>query len=417
MPLTGREKTLTVADLMDDHGGWRVDEIEHFLPQDILNQILSLAPPVLNRPEDRVAWNLTKDGEFSTRSAYENLIMQPTMLDCSFLKILWSWPGPERIRILLWKISQGALVTNTFRLRRGLSVESLCPVCSLDNETSLHILRDYPCSSQVWMAVARKSLDQNFFNSNLQEWLSVNLVDRTLYGNVEWRVVFGAGLSSIWLARNEKVFQDKESSVQALSFGVSRHASAIHLSIIASKLAGEPRYQDGHASISWCPPGNEVIKINCDGAVCQIGQVAAVGGVFRNQWGGFLLGYASRMGSSSVLAAELNAVWMGIELSHLKKFKKVVIETDSLRAVRMIRDGCSSIHPLFNLVSDIQRLLSVDGEFSLAHVLREANQLADCFAKFGLSLDFCSRVFYSVPSFAIASLRADSIGTVFPRGC
>lgn len=123
------------------------------------------------------------------------------------------------------------------------------------------------------------------------------------------------------------------------------------------------------------------------------GEVAALGGVFRNQWGGFMLGFASRLGSCSVLTAELSAIRVEIELAHLNKYKEVVIESDSLLAVRLIKEGCSSFHPLFNTVSDIQRLLRLEGDFSITHVFREANQLVDCFAKFGLSLDFCSQVF------------------------
>lgn len=42
--------------------------------------------------------------------------------------------------------------------------------------------------------------------------------------------------------------------------------------------------------------------------------------------------------------------------------------------------------------------------------------MADNFAKFGLSLDYCSNLFHCIPYFASAALRADCMGICFPRG-
>lgn len=49
-------------------------------------------------------------------------------------------------------------------------------------------------------------------------------------------------------------------------------------------------------------------------------------------------------------------------------------------------------------------------------LLHEGNQAAYCFAKFGLSLDSCNKVFNCIPHFALLSVRVDLFGTSFPRG-
>lgn len=108
----------------------------------------------------------------------------------------------------------------------------------------------------------------------------------------------------------------------------------------------------------------------------------------------------------SVIEAELQAIRMGIQLAKLKGFQNAEIESDSLAAVRFVKDGCSSRHPLFNLISDIQYLLLLERGFGLEHV-----QVADSFAKNGLSLDNCSRFSPCIPYVASNALR----GICFPR--
>lgn len=93
----------------------------------------------------------------------------------------------------------------------------------------------------------------------------------------------------------------------------------------------------------------------------------------------------------------------------------MVFESGSISVVQMVKEGCSYLHPLFILVDDIRQLLSIDDSLSVNHVLREADSVADDFAKFGLSLDFCSMLFLSIPAFAFPYVRADFSGVAHPR--
>lgn len=169
-------------------------------------------------------------------------------------------------------------------------------------------------------------------------------------------------------------------------------------------------------NIGWVAPINDFFKLNVDGAVTGHGAIAAAGGVLRNFKGGFMFGFASHLGSGTTTEVELEAILIGIKLSRLHGYNKIIIESDSLVAVNLIGVGVSSQHPSFNLLHDIRGPLNLESNFSVIHTLREGNQVADCFAKFGLSLNFCSSFFRKVPGFASFSLRADMAGTMFPRG-
>lgn len=75
--------------------------------------------------------------------------------------------------------------------------------------------------------------------------------------------------------------------------------------------------------------------------------------------------FASALKSCNVLEAELRALSMGISIARLKGFRKVEIESDSLSVVWFIKEGYSSCHLLFNLISDIQDHLHIEGVSTL----------------------------------------------------
>lgn len=61
-----------------------------------------------------------------------------------------------------------------------------------------------------------------------------------------------------------------------------------------------------------------------------------------------------------------------------------MIESDSLLAVNLIVNGCSTRHPCYSLVHQIQALSISNITVQWKHIFREANQAADCLAKLGL---------------------------------
>lgn len=158
------------------------------------------------------------------------------------------------------------------------------------------------------------------------------------------------------------------------------------------------------------------VKLNSDAAVTNHGAKAAAGGVVRDSDGNFILGYASDIGEATTTVAELQAILMGLKLVWRRGFTKVTMETDSLTSVCLIQGGCSSMHPCSPKVLEIQGYLQRIQECHISHTLREANQVADGFAKFGLRLTACSKTFEFLPSFVSIPFFADIAGSVFPRG-
>lgn len=83
---------------------------------------------------------------------------------------LWRWLGPERFRIILWKVSLEALVTNCWRKRRNLDKTGLCPTCGLEEERIIHLVRDCPIMQQVWLGLKDNSqINDPFFLQPLMD--------------------------------------------------------------------------------------------------------------------------------------------------------------------------------------------------------------------------------------------------------
>ncbi|PNX75801.1 ribonuclease H, partial [Trifolium pratense] len=162
--------------------------------------------------------------------------------------------------------------------------------------------------------------------------------------------------------------------------------------------------------IAWCSPNDNWIKLNCDGAVTDYGLKASCEGVLRNSDGEFIVGFSRNLGTCSI------TTYQGLQVAIGKGFQKILIESDSLAAINIIAGGCSISHPCFGLVNDIKNKATQVTEVRFMHMFREANQVADALAKFGLSQLCLLRIYDVPPDFISFPLLADRIGTLFPRG-
>lgn len=97
------------------------------------------------------------------------------------------WPGHQRVLCLIWKIAKGGLLTNGYRKRSHMTDSALCPLCGIEEENTMHILRDCVCGVKgVWISSVHGGPRGNFFSASLKQWLHTNLQMR----NDAWK---GAG--------------------------------------------------------------------------------------------------------------------------------------------------------------------------------------------------------------------------------
>lgn len=102
----------------------------------------------------------------------EHMVKQRYVITCDLgvrnpnevaFKAYWKTKVHHRIQTFIWKLLNIGLMTNAERLRRGLVATDLCLMCKAASETTLHILRDYHQSSQLWNQLLHGSIAPYFF--------------------------------------------------------------------------------------------------------------------------------------------------------------------------------------------------------------------------------------------------------------
>lgn len=178
-------------------GGWNLGIVANLLPDFVCRKIEAMHPPIPTNGADTIAWKGTTDGEFSLASAYDSLQDPPLVIGPQLYKILWRWKGPERVKMLLWRVAKETLMTNVARYRRGLASDASCPRCHTHPETTLHMVRDCAIAKNAWHGVQGTRYTATFFTSNLSSWLQENL-NRGREDEEEWAVLFGAVIDTLW---------------------------------------------------------------------------------------------------------------------------------------------------------------------------------------------------------------------------
>ncbi|CAN1129224.1 hypothetical protein LINPERHAP2_LOCUS5093 [Linum perenne] len=85
-----------------------------------------------------------------------------------------------------------------------------CGICVGTDESIDHVLRCSPFARTVWSKVNSHAHDPSFFLSNFKKWWEDNITKSG--GNIN----FGITCWIIWRARNERVFQEANTSPDAI---------------------------------------------------------------------------------------------------------------------------------------------------------------------------------------------------------
>ncbi|XP_057792435.1 uncharacterized protein LOC131009197 [Salvia miltiorrhiza] len=175
------------------------------------------------REKDGWRWNATKDGKFTTSSAYETIAKEKRdEASCSAVEAakVWNAPTTHKAQVTAWRSLKNRLATCDNLLKRKIQIadeERWCNACVMAEETVEHVLLHCPKTQQVWNfiqqwinieTVTPKGLSQHFLSffhaSKDKRWRNFL---KGLWIGVVW---------SLWRCRNESRFQGKEMVLDSL---------------------------------------------------------------------------------------------------------------------------------------------------------------------------------------------------------
>ncbi|KAF7829553.1 ribonuclease H [Senna tora] len=413
-PLSEFDLSRVAADFVSASGDWEWSKFDFLLPNEVCNMIAAVPPPSNVVRGDHLAWKHSKDGSFSTKSAYHAISHGDVQDGHRFWNLLWKWKGMEKIRSFLWLCGHDRLLTNVARKRRGIAATDVCTRCNNAPEDLLHTLMDCPKAKSIWLKLVHPGKWHIFFSASSLDWLTLNLSSNLGSSRNDWDVVFAISCWYIWRMRNAEIFYGSRVGTADPVMAILKWASDSIRAMDKNVMGGyrcDPSVVDRF--ICWNKPEFGWVKFNVDGARKDSLNLTTCGGVARDSSGRFLFGFVRDLGDGTVLNAELWGILSALEVSWHKGFKKIVVESDCLVAVKLVNDLVQMTHPCSAILSQIHHWATFDWEVRFVHVHREGNYAADALAAYAFSRPLGLHVLEAAPICLHQCLLDDLAG----RGC
>jgi len=292
--------------------------------------------------------------------------------------------------------------TSCMLVRRGIlgCSESYCPICLVEEESVDHILLHCHKHWLIWSKIIKwwglVRFCPKSFSNMWSRWTSL------VHGNFQrktWLMLFFLVAWSLWLLRNDLIFQQKTLDYDTIFFLIITRL-CLRLKAIHSDLPYSPtdliRLADGLIRWSnvqslridnmWSPPMANSFKWNVDGSSLGKPGPCRIGVVLRNHHGHLLGMFSVPVGILYSNIAELRAIVKAIELSEsncLLHHQHLIIESNSTNDISWMHKPHNRPWKHHNLFFSVNRLNVYFGSITYSHIFRESNYMANCMAKQG----------------------------------
>ncbi|XP_026384858.1 uncharacterized protein LOC113280452 [Papaver somniferum] len=318
---------------------WDINRLNTHFDNASIQKIINIPLSQLCTPGRR-ACDLTKDGKFTSKSAYlgiNGITHSPCKNLC--LRIL-KIRVPHRIQIFLWRAARNAMPYRTI-LHTGMPMLSIeCARCLHPHESVMHALVTCPFASHVCR--------NNLIFQNQKE---------------NYRAVIHKAKAMLLTRKNNHI---------------------INLATIIS--LGE----------KWVPPFLGWIKCNTDGAYDELSGENGAGYMMRNSFCKASLCATLVFHVQSTEEAEAREIWSGLQKALKEKFTHIIIESDAKNLIDKFSagyfDGDSRTDAIFK---DIQFFSSQFVECIFSFQPRSCNNVAHELAKWEKNNN--STMYWSVP--------------------
>jgi hypothetical protein len=168
----------------------------------------------LTEVPDQLIWHWTKDGRFSTASAYRIFFSGQHAKPGA--KLLHKSRAPAKCKFFVWLVLHDRCWTTARRKRHHLQDDDTCVLCGQEPETITHLLIACPYSREVWFTILSRwgwgdRLPSGRENDFADWWrVARRWLDKLNRRAMDSLVVLVSW--NIWLERNARTFNHKEAT-------------------------------------------------------------------------------------------------------------------------------------------------------------------------------------------------------------
>ncbi|OVA14707.1 Reverse transcriptase zinc-binding domain [Macleaya cordata] len=368
-PNTIPDLTLKVADCIDhDLRRWNIATLSQHFDHSSIEKIVRI-PLSSAACSDRRVWDLSRDGRFSTKSAYHVLRGRTSNPQENLWKNFWRVKIPYRVQLFEWKSAMNSIHVREILNQRIHIDTDLCPYCQAEPESIMHALIFCPFIITIWATPKLPPCTNFGVGTHMRDWISFWLGEPP-YPNANEKIqkfpLVACLLWSIWVGRNNLIHS------------------------------------------VWNPPPTEWIKINTDGAWNPENNDGGKGFIVRNHESKFLFVVAAYSSFVSAEEAEVRCIWSAVKKAWEMKYRKVMIESDAAVVINQINDGnFGGRWNTYALLQDINNWRLKFDEISFKFIQRSCNGTAHDIAQWGKNsmLNMC---WANPPIWLMASLGRDA---------
>ncbi|KAL9294084.1 putative ribonuclease H domain, reverse transcriptase zinc-binding domain-containing protein [Arabidopsis thaliana] len=409
-----------VKDLLEVRGReWRMDLLSELFPEDIKNKIIQLRPGG-SSTVDRVAWDYSRDGHYSVRSAYWVLmevvnrrkqaqaVLHPSLNP--LFEQIWKTKVSPKVHHFLWRCLSNSISVAENLHHRYLARDGSCLRCLPQEETVNHLLFKCSFARLVWVISPIPAPPEGEWSDslyqNMHRILNINQYHPHLGDDgmvapwILWR---------LWKNRNDLVFKGKQFDAPDVIRWAVEDVEEWRQSLQRSFLPKHIERSEQQV-IKWKQPPHGWVKCNSDGAWNAERSKCGIGWVLRNSDKNVLwMGARAIPMAQSALVTEAEALrWAVLSLSRLN-YRKVIFESDSQQLVSILVDN-GDMPILDPIIQDIKFLLQHFEETKFVFMHRGGNGVADRIAKESLSLENYDPKLYSiVPNWVKSFVELDKL--------
>ena len=253
-----------------------------FLPFEA-EAVLSI-PLSTRSTEDTHFWQGTKNGTYSTKSAYRFLAeelgaLKPgpsnTQAHKHFWQKLWTLDVPNKVRHFMWRACNESLPTKLNLYKRKVTSNPRCDLCHHEMEDTVHALWGCNRIKEIWWEeeTCGTHLQENF--SSFRDLFQGFLLHQCPMLAETFAVIVG----SIWYNRNARRMGKTSLPTQKIYADVVERLSEFKKAHSPPLIRPQPPQ---HHPPHWIPPPAHTYKVNYDRATFQDIRMAGTGVVIRD---------------------------------------------------------------------------------------------------------------------------------------
>lgn len=342
--------------------------------------------------KDELIWMTSKD-VYTTNLAYRLMMGEGESQER--WGFIWKLKIPPRISIFLWKLEHGILPTRVFILHRlGLNIDGSCAKCGGGCENIVHIFWDCIHAKWAWDFISQWWNVNILINTTTEGWLWSSLNSfRGKFLRQVWGLVLAALYWSLWLSRNQAVFNNQVDPKETLISTIKERINkwCLNLDIISENLLslwnvnpiGAILLHQKGMSLRIMRDVVEDFVGYCDGSwmVDTNGKIkAGIGGYIIDNMQNTVFVFSGPSKTSNALETEINAARVLIQefRNSMFKMRPLRMYTDCLEVVNIFyreKFGLSGSNDLKHFVG-LNRNVSIFASYIPRRFVLGADSLA-----------------------------------------